>query len=81
LTIPEIDLALQPGTLGGRFTTVEGILEQVHEELSEKVYTIGDSTTMVDEDRRKFQDFLRRLKEVGHSPLGLWTDGRNEIFV
>ncbi|KAI5989365.1 ZPR1 zinc-finger domain-containing protein, partial [Pisolithus albus] len=33
LTIPVIDLALQPGTLGGRFTTVEGILEQVFEEL------------------------------------------------
>ncbi|KAI6161652.1 ZPR1 zinc-finger domain-containing protein [Pisolithus thermaeus] len=28
LTIPEIDLALQPGTLGGRFTTIEGILSK-----------------------------------------------------
>jgi len=37
MTIPEIDLVLQPGTLGGRFTTLEGILEQVYEELSEKV--------------------------------------------
>ncbi|KIK11493.1 hypothetical protein PISMIDRAFT_19474 [Pisolithus microcarpus 441] len=37
LTIPEIDLALQAGMLGGRFTTVEGIPEQVHGELSEKV--------------------------------------------
>ncbi|KIK23685.1 hypothetical protein PISMIDRAFT_679144 [Pisolithus microcarpus 441] len=64
LTIPEIDLALQPGTLGGRFTTVEGILEQVYEELSEKVYTVGDSSTMVDEDRQKFQDFLKQLKEI-----------------
>ncbi|KAI6119563.1 zf-ZPR1-domain-containing protein [Pisolithus croceorrhizus] len=64
LTIPEIDLALQPGTLGGRFTTVEGILEQVYEELSEKVYTAGDSSTMVDEDRQKFQNFLKQLKEI-----------------
>ncbi|KAI6044234.1 zf-ZPR1-domain-containing protein [Pisolithus marmoratus] len=63
LTIPEIDLALQSGTLGGRFTTVEGILEQVYEELSEKVHTVGDSGTMVDEDRQKFQDFLKQLKE------------------
>lgn len=70
LTIPEIDLALQPGTLGGRFTTVEGILEQVHEELSEKVYTVGDSTTMVDEDRRNFQDFLKRLKEITNAEKG-----------
>ncbi|KAI6112813.1 ZPR1 zinc-finger domain-containing protein [Pisolithus sp. B1] len=62
LTIPEIDLALQPGTLGGRFTTIEGILEQVYEELSEKVYTAGDSSTMVDEDRQKFHDFLKQTR-------------------
>ncbi|KIK21613.1 hypothetical protein PISMIDRAFT_103820 [Pisolithus microcarpus 441] len=42
LTIPEIDLALQRGTLGGLFATVEGILEQVYEELSEKAYTVGE---------------------------------------
>ncbi|KAI6112816.1 hypothetical protein F5141DRAFT_1109598 [Pisolithus sp. B1] len=72
LTIPEIDLALQPGTLGGRFPTVEDIPEQVYEELSEKIYTAGDSSTnrmMVDEDRQKAQDdFLKQLKEV-HDPL------------
>jgi C4-type Zn-finger protein len=33
---------LQPGTLGGRFTTLEGILIQVYEELNEKVF-MGDS--------------------------------------
>lgn len=74
LTIPEIDLALQPGTLGGRFTTVEGILQQVYEELSEKVCTVGDSITMVDEDRRNFQDFLQRLKEVSYLGLVLRTE-------
>ncbi|KAF9512650.1 hypothetical protein BS47DRAFT_1486086 [Hydnum rufescens UP504] len=42
LSIPEIDLVLQPGTLGGRFTTLEGILIQVYEELNEKVF-MGDS--------------------------------------
>ncbi|KAI6122722.1 ZPR1 zinc-finger domain-containing protein [Pisolithus croceorrhizus] len=68
LTIPEIDLALQPGTLGGRFPTVEDIPEQVYEELSEKIYTAGDPSTnrtMVDEDRQKAQDdFLKQLKEI-----------------
>ncbi|KAL0568270.1 nucleolar zinc-finger protein [Marasmius crinis-equi] len=33
LTIPEIDLILIHGTLGGWFTTLKGILEQVYEEL------------------------------------------------
>ncbi|KAL0569516.1 nucleolar zinc-finger protein [Marasmius crinis-equi] len=40
LTIPEINLVLAHGTLGGRFTT----LEQVYEELSKEVVTGGDSS-------------------------------------
>ncbi|KAE9384655.1 zf-ZPR1-domain-containing protein [Gymnopus androsaceus JB14] len=38
LNLPEIDLVLTHGTLGGRFTTLEEILEQVYEELSEKIF-------------------------------------------
>ncbi|KZS94308.1 zf-ZPR1-domain-containing protein [Sistotremastrum niveocremeum HHB9708] len=60
LTIPEIDLVLQPGTLGGRFTTIEGILEQIYEELSEKVYMTGDSHT----GENSFEKFLADLKDV-----------------
>jgi len=41
LSIPEIDLVLHPGTLGGRFTTLEGILDQIYEELTEKVFKTG----------------------------------------
>ncbi|GAA5992897.1 hypothetical protein JCM10908_001395 [Rhodotorula pacifica] len=43
LVIPEIDLELNPGTLGGRFTTLEGLLQQVYEELDEKVFARGDA--------------------------------------
>lgn len=57
LEIPEIELALQPGTLGGRFTTLEGILNQVYEELSEKMFTDASHDS-------KFEDFLKRLKTV-----------------
>ncbi|KAL7599082.1 hypothetical protein Lser_V15G22227 [Lactuca serriola] len=50
--IPEIDLELAGGTLGGLVTTVEG-LERVHG------FTFGDS---LDEDRRsKWLDFKARL--------------------
>ncbi|KAJ8508676.1 hypothetical protein ONZ45_g9081 [Pleurotus djamor] len=62
LTIPEIDLVLSHGTLGGRFTTLEGILEQVYEELSEKVFASGDSRDP--NDRDPFEVFLKNLKEV-----------------
>lgn len=44
LTIPDIDLHLNPGTLGGRFTTLEGLLTQVFEELDQKVFARGDSS-------------------------------------
>ncbi|KAK7434181.1 nucleolar zinc-finger protein [Stygiomarasmius scandens] len=61
LTIPEIDLVLTHGTLGGRFTTVEGILEQVYEELSEKLFSASDS---IDDNKSNFVTFLKNLKEV-----------------
>ena len=62
MTIPEIDLELTHGTLGGRFTTVEGILDQVYEELSDKVFASGDSS--VEGDKMKFENFLSELKAV-----------------
>ena len=62
MTIPEIDLVLKHGTLGGRFTTLEGILDQIYEELSEKVFASGDSSIV--EDRNAFEKFLTGLKAV-----------------
>ncbi|KIY66478.1 zf-ZPR1-domain-containing protein [Cylindrobasidium torrendii FP15055 ss-10] len=73
LRIPEIDLVLTHGTLGGRFTTLEGILNQVYEELSEKVFT-GDSAET--DERLKFETFLKQLKEVKNAerPFTLIVD-------
>ncbi|TFY83300.1 hypothetical protein EWM64_g714 [Hericium alpestre] len=59
LTVPEINLVLQPGTLGGRFTTLEGILDQIYEELSEKAFVTGDSGTT-----DAFESFLAKLKLI-----------------
>jgi len=67
LSIPEIDLVLQEGTLGGRFTTLEGILDQVYEELSDKVFA-GDSSGS--EDKPGFEMFLTKLKEVKNAERG-----------
>jgi len=58
LSIPEIELVLQAGTLGGRFTTLEGILDQVYEELSEKVFVDAKS------EDGAFDKFLAKLKAV-----------------
>ncbi|KAJ3213521.1 hypothetical protein HDU67_002807 [Dinochytrium kinnereticum] len=64
LSIPELELELTPGTLGGRFTTVEGLLSQVHEELASRAspFSSGDSA---DEKRKEtFQKFLGRLQKA-----------------
>ncbi|ORX74940.1 zf-ZPR1-domain-containing protein [Linderina pennispora] len=63
LSIPEIDLDLIPGTLGGRFTTVEGLLRQVHDELDRRVpFLEGDSVAA--ERRQKFVAFLQKLQDA-----------------
>ncbi|BGO92604.1 hypothetical protein NBRC10512_004298 [Rhodotorula toruloides] len=62
LIIPEIDLELNPGTLGGRFTTLEGLLQQVYEELDEKVFARGDSSEAGVTD--EMQKFLGNLKKA-----------------
>lgn len=88
--IPEIGLHLQPGTLGGRFTTLEGILTQVYEELSEKVF-LGDSSersaaqlargetdaVVAAQERNKFSTFLGKLKSVCYH-LFLFCHSHNE---
>lgn len=46
LSIPELDLELQPGTLGSMYTTVEGIMQKIIDHLVEvNPFTRGDSAT------------------------------------
>ncbi|KAJ3413750.1 hypothetical protein HDV05_007653 [Chytridiales sp. JEL 0842] len=63
LTIPEIELELTTGTLGGRFTTVEGLLSQVCEELEQKSpFATGDAS---DTKRRlAFEKFIAKLRKA-----------------
>ncbi|ODQ77412.1 hypothetical protein BABINDRAFT_41810 [Babjeviella inositovora NRRL Y-12698] len=61
LTIPELNLDLTPGTLGGRFTTIEGLLKQVHEELTNRVFQ-HTSDSMDDETRTRWLTFFNNLQ-------------------
>ncbi|PKA61003.1 hypothetical protein AXF42_Ash020811 [Apostasia shenzhenica] len=61
--VPELDLELASGTLGGIVTTVEGLVTKITENL-ERVhgFTFGDS---LDESRkRKWKDFKTKLKKL-----------------
>ncbi len=63
LLIPELDFEVQSGTLGGRFTTVEGLLAQVRDQLKNfHPFSIGDSAT--GEDRTKLETFVSELNKV-----------------
>jgi zinc finger protein len=44
LECPELSLSVNPGTLGGRFTTVEGLLTQVRDDLHQQIFDVGDET-------------------------------------
>jgi zinc finger protein len=45
--IPELDLELQCGTLGGQYTTVEGLLQKIESNVRNiNPFSYGDSTTL-----------------------------------
>ncbi|BFZ58874.1 nucleolar zinc-finger protein [Savitreella phatthalungensis] len=75
LTVPELSLDLHPGTLGGRFTTIEGLLAQVHDELYGRVFSIKDDSRTPEEHER-WQTFLGRLNTAreGKIPFTLILD-------
>lgn len=63
LEIPEIDLHLTTGSLGGKFTTVEGLLRQVRDELQNKIpFVTGDSSQP--ERKLRFDELLGKLEKI-----------------
>ncbi|KAH7839253.1 hypothetical protein Vadar_001811 [Vaccinium darrowii] len=63
IKVPELDLELASGTLGGLVTTVEGLITQISENL-ERVhgFTFGDS--LDDSKKNRWQDFSTRLNKL-----------------
>lgn len=68
LSIPELRLDLTPGTLGGRFTTLEGLLRQVHDELESRVFT-ERSDSMDETTRNNWKSFLDKLDEAADGKI------------
>lgn len=63
LTIPELDLELAPGTLGGKYTTLEGILEDIRANLeTANPFALGDSSDS--ETRIRFAEFMGKLTDL-----------------
>ncbi|XP_076761395.1 zinc finger protein Zpr1 [Xylocopa sonorina] len=62
MQIPELELEIGPAALGGRFTTVEGILVAVKEQLSSSTAFTGDSSDP--ETIKRMEIFISHLGEV-----------------
>ena len=80
IQIPELDVELSSGSLGGVYSTVEGLMQKVYTNLRDNnPFGVGDSTSLHhsnDEstDKRQFKDFLTRLKSLAegkHLPFTL----------
>eukprot|EP01136_Pigoraptor_vietnamica_P022832 Opistho-1_new@6230 len=63
LVLPELGLDMESGSLGSRFTTVEGLLTQLKEELtSANPFVIGDSSDP--QQKARMADFMNQLDEI-----------------
>lgn len=69
LTVPELNLDLTPGTLGGRFTTIEGLLQQVYEELHGRVFS-QTSDSMDDATKTRWTGFFAKLQDAVDGKIG-----------
>ncbi|KAL3833788.1 hypothetical protein ACJIZ3_008524 [Penstemon smallii] len=63
VNIPDLDLELTSGTLGGLVTTVEGLISKIGESL-ERVhgFTFGDS--LEDSQKNKWKEFITKLDKL-----------------
>ncbi|CAG0895833.1 unnamed protein product [Cyprideis torosa] len=66
VSIPELDMSVGSGALGGRFTTVEGLLEAMKNQLIES--GAGDSAP--DEARTRLKEFGAKLDSVISGDFG-----------
>ncbi|OJJ77511.1 hypothetical protein ASPBRDRAFT_190814 [Aspergillus brasiliensis CBS 101740] len=62
----ELEVTVQPGTLGGRFTTVEGLLTEIRDQLHGQIFDVDDTTgsggdSMASSDKEKWARFFKRL--------------------
>jgi zinc finger protein len=83
LSCPELQLRVEPGTMGGRFTTVEGILENIKKDLRSQVFGLDDDEkpvagdkggdSMTSDSQRTWEQFFTSVEEAiaGKKPFTL----------
>ncbi|KAI0901080.1 zinc finger protein zpr1 [Annulohypoxylon nitens] len=63
LECPELNLQVNPGTLGGRFTTVEGLLTQVRNDLHNQIFETGAEAgdSLAADERSQWNSFFEGI--------------------
>lgn len=67
LESPELNLSVNPGTLGGRFTTVEGLFTQVRDDLRNQIFQVdgasgaGGGDSLLADERTTWEAFFDGL--------------------
>ncbi|MCJ1224865.1 nucleolar zinc-finger protein [Toensbergia leucococca] len=72
LKIPACKIEVVPGTMGGRFTTVEGLLTQVRDDLKGSIFDIEDTTggdSMPAESTKAWREFFSVLEKAINGEL------------
>ncbi|XP_010011787.1 PREDICTED: LOW QUALITY PROTEIN: zinc finger protein ZPR1, partial [Nestor notabilis] len=60
--IPELEFELGMGALGGKFTTLEGLLKDIRDLVERNPFTLGDSS--VPSRTGKLREFIGKLQEI-----------------
>ncbi|XP_044312325.1 zinc finger protein ZPR1 [Varanus komodoensis] len=60
--IPELDFELGMGALGGKFTTLEGLLKDIQDLVAKNPFTLGDSSTP--DQAEKLRAFGQKLQQI-----------------
>uniref|UniRef100_L2GEG7 Zinc finger protein zpr1 n=1 Tax=Colletotrichum fructicola (strain Nara gc5) TaxID=1213859 RepID=L2GEG7_COLFN len=90
LECPELNLAVNPGTLGGRFTTIEGLLTQVRDDLRSQIFEANGNSassggdSLIPEEKAKWEEFFGGLDAAinGERPFTIvLTDPLASSFV
>lgn len=73
LSCPELQLRVEPGTMGGRFTTVEGIMTNIRKDLRAQAFGLEDGDadlpdgagdSMAPESKKQWEDFFTLLEDA-----------------
>lgn len=73
LHCPELQLRVEPGTMGGRFTTVEGIMTQIRKDLRAQAFgledgdadiKVGSGDSMATDSKKLWEDFFGSITDA-----------------